>query len=196
MLKHICGRRDARRHGVLATAALTGAALVGSAAGEAQAAPLRIDITMRAQQKTNWCWAAAGTTIAHWLGKDRSQNNFCNAALSRAQGGDCPNSQADLGNVQRGLRWAGINPGRYVTGWLHYDTIRKEIDAHRPIETRILWKSGGGHMHVIYGTDPQKNWVYWGDPWPTNTRYNWGSHSYYLDNNTFTWTHSLYEIGK
>ncbi|MGP3691484.1 papain-like cysteine protease family protein [Streptomyces sp. IBSNAI002] len=167
-----------------------------AAAGTAHAAPRRIDITMRAQEKTNWCWAAAGSTIAHRLGKDRSQNDFCNAAFDRRQGTQCPNDQANLGHVQKALRWAGIAPGTYVTGWLRYGTVKTEIDAGRPVETRVLWTSGGGHMHVIYGYDADKDWMYWGDPWPSYTRYNWGSHDYYLDNGTFRWTHSLYEIGK
>ncbi len=43
----------------------------------------RLNITMQAQQKTNWCWSAAGNTIATWMGKNYSQNQFCNAAFNR-----------------------------------------------------------------------------------------------------------------
>ncbi|WKX69734.1 papain-like cysteine protease family protein [Streptomyces sp. XD-27] len=155
----------------------------------------QLDITMQAQQKTNWCWAASGNTIATWYGRNYSQNQFCNAAFDRAQGYDCPNWQATLGNVQTGLRWAGISPGSYVNGWLRYSTVVSEIDADRPIETRIQWSSGGGHMHVVYGYDDENSLVYWGDPWPSSNRYNWASHSWYVNNNQFSWTHSLYRIG-
>ncbi|MEU8888321.1 papain-like cysteine protease family protein [Streptomyces sp. NPDC048442] len=155
----------------------------------------RLNITMQAQEKTNWCWAASGNTIATWFGKNYSQNQFCNAAFGRNQSTVCPNNQATLGNVQNGLSWAGINPGSYVTGWLRYPTVQTEISADRPIETRIQWSSGGGHMHVIYGYDTASNWVYWGDPWKSNSRYNWGSHDWYVNNNEFSWTHSLYKIG-
>ncbi|MFC9299307.1 papain-like cysteine protease family protein [Streptomyces sp. NPDC057011] len=155
----------------------------------------RLNITMQAQQKTNWCWAAGGNTIATWFGRNYSQNQFCNAAFNRQQGYDCPNNQATLGNVQTGLRWAGINSGSYVTGWLQYSTVQTEINANRPIETRIQWSNGGGHMHVIYGYDTANSWVYWGDPWPSSDRYNWASHAWYVDNSTFSWTHSLYRIG-
>ncbi|MFD7029276.1 papain-like cysteine protease family protein [Streptomyces sp. NPDC059917] len=198
MRKEHTGPRAVRGRHRLApvlVAALVGAATV-AATGAARAAPVRIDIAMRAQEKTNWCWAAAGSTIARQLGADRSQNAFCNAAFDRRQDTECPNDQADLGNVQRALRWAGIAPGKYVTGWLRYSTVKTEIDAGRPVETRVLWTSGGGHMHVVYGYDEAKQWVYWGDPWPSYTRYNWGSHDYYRDNGSFRWTHSLYEIGK
>ncbi|MCC2280881.1 hypothetical protein LKL35_36775 [Streptomyces sp. ET3-23] len=190
------------RHGrpkpvALAAAALLSATVVGTTGTcDAYAFPRRIDISMQKQQNSNWCWAAAGNTIASWFGRNHSQNAFCNAAFNRRQGSSCPNSQADLRNVQNALRWSGISSGRYVTGWLRYSTVRSEIDASRPIETRILWKAGGGHMHVIYGYDAQKNWVYWGDPWPSGTRYNWATHAYYVNNGSFSWTHSLYQIGQ
>lgn len=168
---------------------------VQSAADPSLLAAKRLNITMQAQLKTNWCWAAAGNTIATYYGRNYSQNQFCNASFNRNQNTECPNNQATLGNVQTGLRWAGINPGSYVTGWLRYATVQTEINANRPIETRIQWSSGGGHMHVIYGYDDANSWVYWGDPWPSSNRYNWASHAWYVDNNEFSWTHSLYRIG-
>ncbi|MFG3344708.1 papain-like cysteine protease family protein [Streptomyces sp. NPDC048018] len=167
----------------------------GAADGVSALASKRLNITMQAQQKTNWCWAASGNTIATWYGRNYSQNQFCNAAFGRQQGYDCPNWQADLGNVQNGLSWAGIRPGSYVTGWLRYSTVQTEINAGRPVETRIQWSGGGGHMHVVYGYDDADSWVYWGDPWPSSDRYNWASHAWYVNNSTFSWTHSLYRIG-
>lgn len=177
-----------------ATTATTTTAAAPSADSAALASK-RLNITMQAQQKTNWCWAASGNTIATWFGRSYSQNQFCNAAFNRQQGYDCPNNQASLANVQTALRWAGINSGSYVTGWLQYSTVQSEINANRPVETRIEWSNGGGHMHVVYGYDTANSWVYWGDPWPSSDRYNWASHAWYVDNSTFSWTHSLYRIG-
>ncbi|MEU8997276.1 papain-like cysteine protease family protein [Streptomyces caniferus] len=161
----------------------------------ASGATHRLDIAMQAQEQTNWCWAGSGNTIAAWYGRNYSQNQFCNAAFGRGQGTACPNDQATLGNVQNAFAWMGINSGSYVAGWLRYDTVRSEIDAGRPLETRIQWSSGGGHMHVIYGYDTDRHWVYWGDPWSTNNRYNWGDFDYYVNGSSFSWTHSLYRIG-
>lgn len=155
----------------------------------------KLNITMQQQQQTNWCWAASGNTIATFYGYGYSQNQFCNAAFGRSVNSSCPNSQATLGDVQNGLSWIGINPGSYVTGYLRYTTVQTEVDANRPIETRIQWSSGGGHMHVVYGYDTANNWVYWGDPWPSNYRYNWADYWYYVNNSSFSWTHSLYRIG-
>ncbi|MFI5531693.1 papain-like cysteine protease family protein [Kitasatospora sp. NPDC051853] len=155
----------------------------------------KLNLTMQQQQQTNWCWAASGNTIATYYGYTYSQNQFCNAAFNRSVNSSCPNNQATLGNVQTALRYIGINPGSYVTGYLRYSTVQTEIDANRPVETRIQWSSGGGHMHVLYGYDTGNNWVYWGDPWPSSYRYNWADYNYYVNNDTFSWTHSLYRIG-
>ncbi|WP_328899638.1 MULTISPECIES: papain-like cysteine protease family protein [unclassified Streptomyces] len=179
----------------IAAATATAQVRTASAPTAALAATKRLNITMQAQQKTNWCWAASGNTIATWYGRNYSQNEFCNAAFNRAQGYDCPNSQAALDNVQNALYWAGISPGSYVSGWLRYSTVQTEIAAGRPVETRIQWSSGGGHMHVLYGYDDANSLVYWGDPWPSSNRYNWASHAWYVNNSEFSWTHSLYRIG-
>ncbi|RLV08224.1 hypothetical protein CTZ27_05195 [Streptomyces griseocarneus] len=182
----------------LAAAALLAVPTTASAATGDHAglrASKQLNITMQAQQKTNWCWAGSGNTIATWYGRNYSQNQFCNAAFNRQQGTTCPNNQATLGNVQNALDWAGINSGSYVSGWLRYSTVQNEISNNRPVETRIQWASGGGHMHVLYGYDDSNSWVYWGDPWPSNDRYNWASHSWYVNNDQFSWTHSLYGIG-
>ncbi|MCZ4121187.1 papain-like cysteine protease family protein [Streptomyces sp. H39-S7] len=177
--------------GSASTVAITDAP--GAASGLAGAKTL--NITMQAQQNTNWCWAASGNTIATWFGRSYSQNQFCNAAFNRTQGSTCGNWQASLDNVQNALDWAGINSGSYVSGYLRYTTVQSEISANRPVETRIAWSSGGGHMHVLYGYDTATNFVYWGDPWPSNNRYNWADYSYYVNNSSFSWTHSLYRIG-
>ncbi|MEU4980824.1 papain-like cysteine protease family protein [Streptomyces sp. NPDC021969] len=155
----------------------------------------RLNISMQAQQLSNWCWAATGDTVAEYYGHDYSQNQFCNLAFGRAVNSSCPNWQATLGNDQRAFDSMGINPGRYVSGYLNYDTITREIDADRPVMSRIQWQSGGGHMLTVYGYDVSENWVYWGDPWPSSNRYNWASYSYYVNNGSFFWTHSLYGIG-
>lgn len=167
-----------------------------AAGRSAQAATWRrLNITMQQQQQSNWCWAGSGNTVAAYFGYSYSQNQFCNAAFNRSINSTCPNNQATLGNVQTALDWIGINPGSYVTGYLRYSTVQTEIDADRPVETRIQWSSGGGHMQLIYGYDVSSNWVYWGDPWPSNSRYNWADYAYYVSNGSFSWTHSLYRIG-
>ncbi|MFC4052958.1 papain-like cysteine protease family protein [Actinomadura syzygii] len=163
--------------------------------GTADAAALKLGITMQAQERTNWCWAASGNTVAAYMGRSYSQNQFCNLAFNRAMNSSCPNEQATLANDQNAFRQIGINPGSYVYTYLTYAAIVREVDARRPIIARIQWTSGGGHMQVLYGYDTGSSMVYWGDPWPSNYRYNWASYNYYVSNNSFLWTHSLDYIG-
>ncbi|MFJ5232522.1 papain-like cysteine protease family protein [Kitasatospora sp. NPDC088391] len=175
-------------------------AAVQAAAAKPQAPTLAgtahtLNLTMQAQQQTNWCWAASGNTIATYYGYTYSQNQFCNLAFGRSVNSSCPNNQASLGDVQNALYRIGISTGSYVNGYLRYSTVQTEIDSGRPVETRIQWSSGGGHMNVLYGYDLSNNWLYWGDPWPSNYRYNWGDYNYYVSNSSFSWTHSLYRVG-
>ncbi|RKE20898.1 papain-like cysteine protease family protein [Streptomyces sp. TLI_171] len=195
--------------GVLAPALSAAATTPAQAATPTAAAPVAtavqapalagtsriLNLTMQAQQQTNWCWAASGNTIATFYGYGYSQNQFCNLAFGRSVNSTCPNSQATLGDVQNALYRIGISTGSYVNGYLRYSTVQTEIDAGRPVETRIQWSSGGGHMNVLYGYDVGNNWLYWGDPWPSDYRYNWGDYTYYVSNGSFSWTHSLYRIG-
>ncbi|MFI6318686.1 papain-like cysteine protease family protein [Nonomuraea sp. NPDC050556] len=175
--------------------------LVAATAWLASAAPAhawtwyRLDYTQQAQEYSNWCWAATGNSVAAFYGYSYSQNQFCNMAFNRPVNSGCPNNQATLANDQNAFRQIGINPGTYVYDYLAYTSIIREIDAERPVMARIQWTSGGGHMEVLYGYDKSKSWVYWGNPWPSSTRYNWTTYNYYVSNNSFFWTHSLDYIG-
>lgn len=187
------GRRSIRRTIAVLAAGLLCAVAAGT--GTANATQNVLNITMQAQTQSNWCWAGSGNTIATWYGYTYSQNQFCDMAFNRAFNSPCPNSQAALDDVQNAFHAIGIDPGSYVNGYLYYSTVQNEINNNRPVETRIQWSSGGGHMEVIYGYDTADNWVYWGDPWPSDYRYNWADYGYYVSNGSFSWTHSLYRIG-
>ncbi|MFI9718861.1 papain-like cysteine protease family protein [Streptomyces sp. NPDC052396] len=188
----------------LSAAAVAAAALVAIPAATANAATpqagtvkaKQLKISMQAQQKDQWCWAASGNTIAAYFHKKYSQNQFCNAAWHRKQGTNCPNNPASLENDQNAFKWMHLKPGSVFYGYLYGKTIINEINANRPVEARIGWKSGGGHMHVIYGYDRSKGAVYFGDPWPSSRRYNRANYDWYVNNSQFAWTHSLYQIGR
>jgi hypothetical protein len=188
---HVTRTRRLRAAVLTAAVALFTAVAVPASAATAN----RLSITMQAQQNSNWCWAASGNTVATFYGYTYSQNQFCNMAFGNALNASCPNSQASLANDQTAFRRIGISPGNYIYDYLYYSSIIREVDAGRPVLARIQWSSGGGHMEVLYGYDQSQSWVYWGDPWPSDNRYNWGSYNYYVSNNSFSWTHSLDYIG-
>ncbi|WP_026422413.1 papain-like cysteine protease family protein [Actinokineospora inagensis] len=181
--------RHATRSALAATLVAVLAWLVGHTPAQAQPGST---FAMQSQQQTNWCWAASGASIAAWHGSSVTQNTFCALAKNRSTSSQCPNDQADLSQVQNAFYRLGFSyPGSYVYNTISYASIKSQLDANQPVETRIGWKSGGGHMHVLYGYDSTKSWVYWGDPWPDNYRYNWATYTYYVNNSSFAWTHTL-----
>ncbi|MFC4909264.1 papain-like cysteine protease family protein [Actinomadura gamaensis] len=179
-----------------AGAALAATTAVLSSAPALAATKNILNISMQVQQNSNWCWAASGNTVASYFGKNYSQNQFCNLAFDRSINSSCGNWQATLADDQEAFRQIGISPGNYVSTYLYYSSIIREVDAGRPVLARIQWSSGGGHMEVLYGYDQSSNWVYWGNPWGSSPRYNWATYDYYVGNDSFSWTHSLDRINE
>lgn len=181
----------------LLLATILGLGMLAPLAPPATAAPSSyyLNVTGQSQQKTNWCWAASGNSIAAFYGYSYSQNQFCNLAFGYSMNGTCPNNQATLGNDQNAFRAIGISTGSYVSGTLAFGTLVSEIAAGRPVMTRIGWTSGGGHMMDIIGYDSSNSTIEYYDPWPDDQRYNYSTYGWYQSNAQFTWTHSLYRIG-
>ncbi|KDN22366.1 papain-like cysteine protease family protein [Amycolatopsis rifamycinica] len=173
--------------------AFAAAALPSPAA--AAAARTDLGITMQAQQKDQWCWDASGNTIAAYWGHSLTQTRFCQIAHNES-GGDCANNQGYLSDQQRVFRYLGFpDAGTYYPGGqtLSFTGVKNQIDAGKPVGTRIGWRSGGGHMHVLYGYDDSSGAprVEYGDPWPNNSRYNSMNYDTYRSNSQFQWTHTL-----
>lgn len=186
-----------RRSWSLLLATILGLATLAPLAPPASAAPgsYYLNVTGQSQQKSNWCWAASGNSIAAFYGRAYSQNQFCNLAFGNSQNVTCPNNQATLANDQQAFRSIGISAGSYVSGTLSLSTLVTEIAAGRPVMTRIGWTSGGGHMMDIIGYDSSDSTIEFYNPWPDDPRYNYSTYTWYRSNSQFTWTHSLYRIG-
>ena len=174
--------------------AVAAAAALVAATGASTADATTLDIEGQAQQNTNGCWAATGNSIADYWGVGVSQNTFCDLAFGYDTRYACPNNQATLANDQQAFDELGISPGRY-TGVVSASTVNNEIQNGRPMNTRIQWSSGGGHMMAIYGYDARSGALNYYNPWPDDNRYNTATYNWYRSNNQFTWTHSLYGIG-
>lgn len=186
-----------RRSWSLLLATILGLATLAPLAPPASAAPgsYYLNVTGQSQQKSNWCWAASGNSIAAFYGRAYSQNQFCNLAFGNSPNATCPNNQATLANDQQAFRSIGISAGSYVSSTLSFGTLVTEIAAGRPVMTRIGWTSGGGHMMDIIGYDSSDSTIEYYNPWPDDPRYNYSTYSWYRSNSQFTWTHSLYRIG-
>ncbi|MFG2291829.1 papain-like cysteine protease family protein [Streptomyces sp. NPDC048603] len=149
-----------------------------------------LKIDMQKQVRTQWCWDASGVTIAKYWGRTVTQEQFCRLA---AQGTwvDCNNQPATLEDMANGLARLGLrDSGRSLYRNASFGETAGEIGAGRPFGVRFGWRSGGGHMNVIYGYDKASNMIAVGDPWQTTQTYTWWNYNTYVNNNSFQWTHS------
>ena len=188
--------KSSQVHAVLAVSLLL-CLVAPVTAGAAPGVPstYRNQIALQLQQKNQWCWAGAGNTIAAYHGAVVSQTRFCQLAHGE-NGADCANLPGTLADPQRAFAELGFSsPGRYLDRRISYADVRTQTAANRPVETRVGYRSGGGHVHVLYGYDTRGDWVFWGDPGPAK-RYNWSTYGYYTHNSSFTWTHTLTGIAR
>ena len=188
--------KSSQVHAVLAVSLLL-CLVAPASAGAAPGVPstYRNQIVLQLQQKNQWCWAGAGNTIAAFHGADVGQTRFCQLAHGET-GTDCANLPGTLADPQRAFARLGFSsPGRYLDRRISYADVRTQTAADRPVETRVGYRSGGGHTHVLYGYDTRGDWVFWGDPGPAK-RYNWSTYGYYTQNASFTWTHTLTGIAR
>ncbi|STD12698.1 Uncharacterised protein [Dermatophilus congolensis] len=187
-------RKIASAAGLLAAALLAVPTAASAAPRTLEDGSVQIPINPQAQEQSQWCWSATGTTIANYKGVSVSQNQFCNLAWNRNKDDQCPNTQATLENDQQAFQSLGINPGR-LSGPISYQEVQKEINADRPVLTRVLYRAGGGHMVAISGFRASDQSIEWYDPWPSKQRLNVGDYNFYVNNQDFSWTHTLSQIG-
>ncbi len=165
-----------------------------SAPGSPTLTATQLGISMQTQQYDEWCWVASGNTIASYFGRGTDQNSFCDLARGYSTSTQCPNQPGYLSWDQNAFYQLGVSPGG-ESGALSFGTIENEINSNRPILTGIAWTAGGGHAEVIYGYDAGSQAIYFGDPWPTDNRYNLMSYSSYVSNSQFIWDDALSGIG-
>ncbi len=154
-------------------AVAVGLVLIGP--GVAHGAEKVLSVTPYAQEKSNWCWAAASKMIVKFqTGKVVPQ---CTLVKNGKGTSACANVTGTKSNVTNALSKNGVNPG--VERQLDWGTVVGEMNSSRPVYSSIIWSSGGGHAHVIRGyydtgysygvsyVDPQSG---------TTTSREWGSY--------------------
>ncbi|MEV0193870.1 papain-like cysteine protease family protein [Kitasatospora purpeofusca] len=177
--------------------ALAASAVLLAAGGTARAEAGYDQITMLKQEKSQWCWSASGLTIAKFQGYGSTQADFCKRASSYAGGPSCDNQPARLEDMANAWYDLGMaNPGTGLVRAASFAEVTSDVKAARPIGARIGWKSGGGHMNVVYGFDTSNNTIAVGDPWPDTTTYTWWNYNDYVNNSSFRWTHSRTGISR
>ncbi|GIG39190.1 papain-like cysteine protease family protein [Cellulomonas phragmiteti] len=134
------------RHTLLASLAVA-AGLVLVAPGVSHGVEKVLSVTPYKQEESNWCWAAASKTIVKFqTGKVVSQ---CTLVKNGKNTSTCANVTGTKSNVMNALNANGVNPG--TERKLDWATVVAEMKTNRPVYSSIIWKSGGGHAHVIRG---------------------------------------------
>lgn len=113
----------------------------------------QLSFNMQSQTESNWCWAATSTSVSHfyWLWSTWTQCRVANGELGHS---NCCNSPVPSAcNVPWYLDRALTRTNNFVSmmGQASFQQVKDEIDAGRPVGTRIGWNGGGGHFMVIYG---------------------------------------------
>lgn len=129
-----------------------------------------LSVPLRPQQVSNWCWAASGQMIMHYLGATRVTQ--CDEANKRLGRTDCCNSPTpsacNVGGWPEFEKY-GFSYSTY-DGALSWASLVNEINNYRPVAFSWGWTGGGGHMMVArgYTTLSNINYVDVNDPWPPN----------------------------
>ncbi|MEU2718441.1 papain-like cysteine protease family protein [Streptomyces sp. NPDC007205] len=153
-----------------------------------------VSIKMQKQVQSQWCWDASGLTIAkYWGFTGYDQHDFCQLAAT-GRWVNCNNQPATLDDMANGLDRMGIADSGDSISRASFSETTQQIKAGHPFAVRIGWRSGGGHMNVIYGYDSASRMIAVGDPWPDTQTYTWWAYDKYSSNNQFEWTHSRINI--
>ncbi|WP_167485492.1 papain-like cysteine protease family protein [Nocardia terpenica] len=153
-----------RSHGLTVTLDLPRVPEPRSGAFGAQTLPY----LQQTQTHDQWCWAADGSSIATYLSRPITQNDYCKLVHGADSAGACPNQQASLEQVAAAFHQIGFDAA--VGAPFSMTKVVDEVSANRPVIAGIAWTAGGGHAQVIYGYDVAADTITYGDPWPTSRR--------------------------
>jgi hypothetical protein len=128
----------------------------------------KLPVTLRGQETSMWCWAAAGQMVMQYLGAVNVRQ--CDEANKEFGRTDCCNSPVPDACVHGGhTEWDKYNfDVDYANGALSFAGLKAEIDANRPVEFAWSWTGGGGHVMVVIGYDTANTTVRINNPWPPN----------------------------
>jgi hypothetical protein len=113
-----------------------------------------LTFAMQSQQQLNWCWAAVAVSVAQFYLPASPWSQQCDVAGHELTKSCCPpgsNAACDIPwYLDLALQRVG-HLNTWAAGPVPAATIQGEIDADRPLGTRIAWNTGGGHFVVLSG---------------------------------------------
>jgi Papain-like cysteine protease AvrRpt2 len=116
----------------------------------------KLAFTIQPQQQTNWCWAAVSTSVSHFFSAASTwtQCQVANATLPRND--CCGDGAADTtkcniyGFLDQALATTG-NFRQMLSRRLSFVEVQSEIQASRPVGSRVAWFGNGAHFMAIVG---------------------------------------------
>ncbi|HEX8738108.1 MAG TPA: papain-like cysteine protease family protein [Pyrinomonadaceae bacterium] len=154
-----------------------------------------LNFNMQAQQQNQWCWSAVGTSTSLFY---NSSSIWTQCSLANQQLGQttcCQNGGSPACNqpwyLDRALQAVG-NLDHLVGGTITYPQVQQEINAARPLGSRIGWAGGGGHFVILDGYNTAgAQFLSIRDPWYGSSTYTYTAFSTAYQGNG-SWTHSYY----
>jgi hypothetical protein len=114
----------------------------------------QVALSLQHQLQTNWCWAACTSSVSGFYDPRTTWGQCAIVNAELKQRGCCGGGGSAECNVpwylDRALKRTG-NLARKSDGAASWETVRKEIDAGRPVAARIGWNGGGGHFVMVTG---------------------------------------------
>jgi papain like cysteine protease AvrRpt2 len=132
----------------------------------------RLNVILRPQQTSMWCWAASGQMVMEFLGTAVTQ---CDEANKRFGYSNCCNVPTPGQCVQGG--WPEFNKYGFTfkttsNAALSWAQVKDQIFCKKkPFAFSWHWNGGGGHMMVLKSylhTPGFAEQVIINDPWPPN----------------------------
>jgi hypothetical protein len=130
-----------------------------------------LNVPLRAQETSMWCWAASGQMCMNFLGGSVTQCDEANKRFGRT---DCCNNPAPGDCVNGGwpeFEKYNFKADRTSNTALTWDQLKKQLYcSKKPVAYSWHWNGGGGHMMVAIGYAEINNerWVLINDPWAPN----------------------------
>lgn len=127
------------------------------------AAPKRLDVPLRKQQASEWCWAAVSQAVELFF-NPHSELQQCKIVGGAFHQGCCGKGDAPVrdpacnrpGYLHVVLGGLGLlaKPNTkaaqdWIKGPVSFEQLRHEIDRGRPVCVLIKWRNGGGRGHFI-----------------------------------------------
>lgn len=143
----------------------------------AAAQTYNLNVPLRVQEHSQWCWAGSSQMVLNFFGKTPSQCAEVNYAkgINYACGNSTFNwnSYANQPNTTNSISYIlnGWGVSSSVVGVLSQSNSTSRINANRPYVILWQWTGGGGHFVVVKGYTNNGATLYINDPWPGNGAY-------------------------